>query len=446
MGKRSEELYRRALAVIPGGTNDPLRITGKQKIAFARADGSHVWDVEGKDYVDCHLSFGPLILGHRHPKVVSSVLAQLEQGDIWNAGLNELEVEVAEKIAQHVPSAERVRFCVSGSDGIMFSLRLARAHTGRRKIMKFIGGYHGTNDSVLVDVSPKHSGNGRSPEVESAGLDPGVAKTTVTVPFNDVEAVERAFAENRDEIAALVTEPVMHSAVGCILPREDFLKSMREITERSGALLIFDEVITGFRHALGGAQSLFGVTPDISVIAKAVANGFPIAAICGGKEVMSEFAPVGKVAAMGTYIAHPISLAAAKATISVLESDNPYERMSGVARDAANGIEEAMKEEGIEGHVARFRSIIMPYFTSRKITSYADLAYNNMEFAREFKEGLLANGVLTLPLPVKRMHFSAVHTESDVKAVVEASRRVLGAMKSGTPKTNVGLAPSQMVP
>jgi glutamate-1-semialdehyde 2,1-aminomutase len=424
MVSKSEKLYERALSVTPGGTNDPLRLTGKQKVAFARARGSHVWDADGKEYVDCHLSFGPLVLGHRHPKVIEAVVAQLEQGDIWNAGLSELEVEVAEKIQQHVPSAERVRFCVAGSDGITFSLRLARAHTKRKKIIKFIGGYHGTNESVLVDITPSHKNRGQ-PELESAGLDPGVLKTTVTVPFNDTEAVEAAFRRNRGEVGALITEPIMHSAVGCILPEDGFLKFLREVTEQNDSLLIFDEVITGFRHALGGAQSIFGVTPDLSVVAKALANGFPIAAVCGSKSVMSEFQPVGGVAAMGTYIAHPVSLAAAMATISVLETREPYDKMTTAAQEARKGINSAMEELGVDGHVAGFRSIITPYFTKHEIKSYSDLAHNDMEVAIRFKEGLLANGVLSLPLPTKRMHFSAAHTTADVEKVVEASRRAL---------------------
>jgi glutamate-1-semialdehyde 2,1-aminomutase len=217
----------------------------------------------------------------------------------------------------------------------------------------------------------------------------------------------------------------MHSAVGCILPEDGFLEFLREVTEQNDSLLIIDEVITGFRHALGGAQSIFGVTPDLSVVAKALANGFPIAAVCGSKSVMSEFQPVGGVAAMGTYIAHPVSLAAAKATISVLETGEPYDKMTTAAQEARRGINSAMEELGVDGHVAGFRSIITPYFTKREIKSYSDLAHNDMVAATRFKEGLLANGVLSLPLPTKRMHFSAVHTAVDVEKVVEASRRAL---------------------
>jgi glutamate-1-semialdehyde 2,1-aminomutase len=345
--------------------------------------------------------------------------------------LNELEVEVAEGIHDHVPSAEQVRFCVTGSDGILFAIRLARSYTKRNKIIKFIGGYHGNNDNVLVDVSPSLLETGRAPHLESSGLDPSVSSNTITVPFNDPKAVERAFAQNKGEIAALLTEPIMHSSVGCILPEEGFLRFLREVTERNGSLLVFDEVITGFRHAIGGVQSIYGVTPDLSVVAKALANGFPIAAICGSKEVMSEFQPLGNVVEFGTYIAHPVSLAAAKATLSILKTGVPYEKMTAAAAVARKGITDALEEHKIDGHVAGFRSIIAVYFTRHEIKTYSDLSHNDMEMATRFKEGLLQRGILTLPLPLKRMHLSSVHSEADVRKLVDSSRDVIVSLKPG---------------
>jgi glutamate-1-semialdehyde 2,1-aminomutase len=430
--KASEELFQRAKSVTPGGTFDAMRMTQPSKIAFSKAYGSHVWDVDNKEYIDCHLGFGPLILGHRHPKVIDAVLAQLETGDIWNAGINELEVKVAEKISDHVPSAENVRFSPSGTEAVSLAIRLARAYTKRKKLIKFIGAYHGTHDDVLVDILPPHQAKGKRIDkeayVESDGLSEGV-HNTLTVPYNNIEAVEEAFKENKEEIAAVIVEPVMHSAVGCILPEDGFLNSLRETTERNGSLLIFDEVITGFRHALGGVQSIYHIMPDLTIFAKALANGFPIAAVGGVRDVMNHLMPRGGVVQYGTYIAHPVSLAAAEATISVLETGEPYKVMINACQLAAKEIESTIEDLEVDAHVISFKSILMVYFTRRRIREYKDLVFNNNEASIKFKRRLLEEGILTLPLPLKRFHFSAVHSSNDVKVFTEAARTVLSTLK-----------------
>jgi glutamate-1-semialdehyde 2,1-aminomutase len=427
--KRSQELFDRARAVTPGGVFDSQRKTEPAMIAFSRGAGSHAWDVDGNEYVDYHLAFGPLVLGHCHPEVMKAVKAQVEVSDIWNAGILEQEVQVAEKIAHHVPSAEKVRFAVSGSDGIFTAIRIAKGFTKRKKIVKFIGGYHGTNDNVMVDIAPAF-GKSTGPHLEAEGVDERVAETTITVPYNDEAALSRVFKENKGEIAAVLAEPVMHSAVGCIKPQEGFLEFLREITQRNDSLLVFDEVITGFRHAIGGAQSLFKIVPDLTVFAKALANGFPIAVVCGRGDVMDELRPVGNVMDLGTYLAHPVSLAAAKVTIAVLETGKPYEQMIAASESVQKGISASIEELGIDAHVSGFRSIFVVYFTRHEIRRYSDLSHINLVAAKKFKIDLMSKGILTLPLPIKRMHVSAVHSKTDVEKMIDVCHEVLQGLKA----------------
>jgi glutamate-1-semialdehyde 2,1-aminomutase len=295
--------------------------------------------------------------------------------------------------------------------------------------VKFIGGYHGTNDNVQVDVAPGF-GKSPGPHLDSEGVDGRVTETTITVPFNDEDALSRVFMENKGEIAAVITEPVMHSAVGCIKPQEGFLGFVREITQKNDSLLVFDEVITGFRHAIGGAQSIFKIVPDLTVFAKALANGFPIAAVCGRGDAMDELRPVGNVTDVATYNAHPVSLAAAKATIALLETGKPYEQMIAASESVQKGISSAIEELGIDAHVVGFRSVFIVYFTKHEIRRYSDLANNNIAAAKKFKIDLMAKGILTLPLPIKRMHVSAAHSKADVEKMIDASRDVLQGLKA----------------
>lgn len=417
----------------PGGIFDSQRHTTPAIISMSHAKGSHAWDVDGNEYVDYHLAFGPLVLGHCHPKVTEAVKAQIDRSDIWNVGLVEEEIQVAEKISQHVPSAEKVRFAVSGSDGVFTALRVAKAFTKRKKIVKFIGGYHGTNDNVLVDIAPP--AGARKGFIEASGVDERVATTTLTVPFNSPEALSKVFEENRGEIAAVITEPIMHSAVGCIPPADGFLKFLRETTDKNGSLLIYDEVITGFRHAIGGAQSLLSVLPDLTVFAKALGNGFPIACVCGRGDVMDQMRPEGNVMDFATYVAHPASLAAARATLAELETGKPYDRMISISRRVQKGITALIEDLHLDAHVAGFRSIFVVYFTRKEIQSYADLANVNREMGTRYKTGLLSNGILTLPLPIKRMHVSAAHSNADAEKIIATSQKVLSSLKQE------GLAP-----
>jgi glutamate-1-semialdehyde 2,1-aminomutase len=416
------DLVARARRVIPGGVNSTNRAL-PWPIAFTEAHGAYMTDSDGNRYLDYHAAFGPLILGHNHPAVNAAVRAATERIDIIGAGVTDIEVELAELLVRHIPSAERALLTNSGSEATYAAIRLARAVTGRSSIIKFQGAYHGWHDAVLMNViSPPERMGQKDPL--SLGMLPEVIDHTLVLPFNDVETLGETLRARGDEVAAVILECIPHN-IGCVLPRPEFLQALRDLTRQHGVVLIFDEVITGFRHGLGGYQAVCGVTPDLSTFAKAMANGYPIAALAGRAELMDRFGPGGGVVFAGTYNGHPVGVAAALATIAELEGGAVHRHCFALAERAASGMEAIARELGIPMTVARFGSVFVPYFMEGPIESYADLLRNDDARDVAFRRAMCERGLFMIPTALKRNHVSAAHTAEDIDRTLDAAREVL---------------------
>jgi len=432
MSSKSEKLVRRALKVAPGGVHTSLRRI-EPLIIWSMAKGSKLYAVDGKEYIDYHCAFGPVILGHCHPKVNKAVIEQVECGDIFGAGSNELEIKVAEKIVKYVPSAEMVLFCNAGSEATYHAIRVSRAVTKRKKVIKFNGHYHGWHDYLNANylTPPSHFGKIWP---ESAGMLESTIEQIVPLPFNDIDAVENAIKKNRGEIAAMILEPIMHN-VGCIMPKEGYLKALRELSDKNDILLIFDEVITGFRHALGGVQKIFGVTPDITTFAKAMANGYPIASICAREEIMKRFKTdkAGDVFFAGSYNAHPISMAAALATIEELENPKVYQHLFKLGDNLRAGLSKAVEESGLKAQVRGFGSVFTIYFSDLPINNYEELILNTQKSSDldvSFRNLMIKKGIFLIPFSLKRNYISASHTDDDIKKTIDATYATLSTLKA----------------
>jgi len=418
----SERLFERAKKVAPAGVHSDFRYAFPK--FFKSASGSKIVDVDGNSYLDYHNAFGAILLGHRDPKVMDAVRLQLERGDLWGMGSNELELEVAETIVANVPSANKVRFCNSGSEATYHAVRISRAYTRKRKIIKFEGSYNGWHDYLDVGVFPPANSIGAAAP-NSAGMLPEAVEQTLVLPYNDVQAFEKTITDHHQDISAVIVEPILHSC-GCILPAEGFLESIRELTEKYSIVLIFDEVITGFRHALGGAQSLLKLTPDLTVFAKAMANGFPTAAVAGNDELMTQSEPIGQVHVAGTFSGHPISMAAAKATLEQLRGGTIHAKLEQQGAFLQGEITKAILEENLPAQVSRFRSIFAVYFTERPVRNYQDLKlHNDDELFNVYCSKMREQGVFIPPQAYKRSHITAAHSKEDLEATVNAARKAL---------------------
>jgi glutamate-1-semialdehyde 2,1-aminomutase len=418
------DLAERARVVIPGGVNSSNRVL-PWPLVVTEAAGAYFTDVDGNHYLDYHAAFGPLILGHNHPRVNAAVRAVTEQLDIIGAGVTEIEIQLAETIVRHVPSAEQVLLTNSGSEATFAALRLARAVTGRNKIIKFQGTYHGWHDAVLMNVISSAEKIGHYDPL-SLGMLPETIAQTLILPFNDVEAIAETFQQRGEEIAAVIVEVIPHN-IGCVLPRPEFLQALRDLTRAHGVVLIFDEVITGFRHSLGGYQAISGVTPDLSTFAKAMANGYPIAALVGKAELMGRFGPGGGVMFAGTYNGHPVGVSAALATIAELEDGSVHQHCFNLAQQAATGIQQLGDDLGIPMKVVVFGSVFVPYFMEGPIETYTDLLRNDNHLDVWFRRTMCERGIFMIPTALKRNHVSAAHTQSDIDRTVEIARDVLRA-------------------
>lgn len=424
--KKSRELFQKALMIAPSGVHSDFRYAFPR--FFESAKGSHISDVDGNEFIDYHLAFGAILLGHRNPEVINAVKLQLEKGDLWGMGSHMLELEVAEKICEHIPSAEKVRFSNSGSESSFHAIRLARSYSGKKKIIKFEGAYHGWHDSVEVGVFPSKEQLGKAPPNSSA-IPKEVTDQTLVLEYNDFDAVSKVVRDHGNDIAGIIVEPILHSC-GCIMPEEGFLKSIREITSKTNIVLIFDEVITGFRHSLGGVQDIFGVVPDLTILAKSIANGFPMGALCGKKEIMNEIEPLGRAHVAGTFCGHPISLAAAKATIELLENNRNHERLFKAGDYLRNKISKIIVEEGLPAQVAGYGSIFTVYFTQKKLKNYRDLKLSNKdELFEVYCSEMHKQGIFLAPQAYKRCHISVAHSEQDLRRTVNAARSALMTLK-----------------
>jgi glutamate-1-semialdehyde 2,1-aminomutase len=418
----SQAIAAAAQQVIPGGVSSANRRV-EPNLTFTRADGAYIHDADGKQYIDYHAAFGPIVLGHCHPEVNARVTEAIATIDLMGVGTGELEIRLAQKIVEHIPSAEKVLFCNSGSEATYSALRLARAATGRRKVVKFQGCYHGWHDAVLMNVITPEEKMGTH-HLLSAGMTPEVVEDTLVRRFNDVEALTRTFVEQGDEIAAVILEPIPHN-IGSVLPTADFLHALRDLTTRHDSLLVFDEVVTGFRHTLGGYQAVSGITPDLTTMAKAIANGFPLALLCGRADLMDRCGPDGDVFFAGTFNAHPVGVAASLATIEILERPGSYDHLFRLGERMRQGMTDITRRLDIPATAAGFGSIFLTYFTDGPIESYDDLLRNNVDRFVAFRLGMIERGVYMLPVNLKRNHISLAHTDADIDRTLEAAEDVL---------------------
>lgn len=419
------DLTARAKAVIPGGVNSGNRAL-PWPLVVDRAEGAYFTDVEGNRHLDYHAAFGPLILGHNHPGVNEAVREATTNIDLMGAGVTPYEVDLAETLNRLVPSAERVVLANSGSEATFAALRLARAVTGRSYIVKFQGTYHGWHDAVAMNVITPPERMGQKDPL-SLGMLQDTVDRTLILPYNDVEALKDLLATRGDEIAAVLVEMIPHN-IGCVLPTPEFLNALRTETTSHGSLLIFDEVITGFRHSLGGYQSICGVTPDLTTFAKAMANGYPIAALVGKAEYMDRFGPGGGVFFAGTYNGHPLNVQAALATIAALADGSVHEHTFRLAQRADEGLTGIAQDLGIELSVKRFGSVFVPYFMDSNISRYDDLLRNNDARDVAFRKGMCERGIFMIPTALKRNHVSAAHTDEDIDRTLEAAREVMATL------------------
>ncbi|HLB95164.1 MAG TPA: glutamate-1-semialdehyde 2,1-aminomutase [Nitrospiria bacterium] len=417
--KRSKQLFKQAKRLIPGGVNSPVRAfkgVGGGPLFIAKAKGARIWDADGQAYLDYVLSWGPMILGHAHPKVVSAIKAAVDRGTSYGAP-TELEIRLARLIQKAVPSMELLRMVSSGTEAAMSAIRLARGHTGRDKIMKFDGGYHGHADSLLVRAG---SGAATLGVPDSAGVPADFARHTLTLPYNDLAAVRSAFDQHGRDIACVIVEPVAGN-MGVVPPREGFLDGLRAITKQHESLLIFDEVITGFRVAFGGAQERYGVTPDLTCLGKIIGGGLPVGAYGGRREIMERIAPLGPVYQAGTLSGNPLAMTAGIATLTLLSRPAVYEQLEERSRALTEGIRDAAKRAGVSIFQTRVASLLSLFFTSRPVVDYATAKQSDTKAYAKFFRAMLNEGVYLAPSQFEAAFLSTAHTASDIEKTVEAA-------------------------
>jgi len=416
----SSDLFARAQRILVGGVDSPVRAfraVGGQPLIIDRARGSRIRDVDGREYIDYVCSWGALILGHADPDVVSAVADQAARGTSYGM-TSPLEIELGERIAAAIPSIERIRFVSSGTEAAMSAVRLARGFTKRDLILKFEGGYHGHADSFLSEAG---SGLATLGIAASPGVPAEFAALTLNAPYNDAAAVERIFAQHPRRIAAVIVEPVAAN-MGVVPPAPAFLESLRRITERDDALLIFDEVITGFRIAYGGAQEAFRIRPDLTVLGKIIGGGLPVAAYGGRREIMDMVAPLGPVYQAGTLSGNPLAMRAGLASLAKLGSPGLYEDLARKTQLLAGGLREALREAQLRGQVNASGSLLTLFFATDAVANYADAKKSDTNrFAAFFRE-MLARGVFLPPSQFEALFVSAVHTDADIASTIAAAR------------------------
>lgn len=423
---RSQQLYQEACKYMPGGVNSPVRAfraVGGTPLYIQRGRGSRIWDVDGNEFIDYVCSWGPLILGHAHPEVVAAAKSAAELGTSFGAP-TEVSVRLAKAICEALPSVDMVRMVNSGTEAAMSAIRLARAFTKRTKIVKFEGGYHGHVDSLLARAG---SGVATFGIPDTPGVPDSTAADTITVPYNNIDAVADAFASIGNQIAAVIVEPVAGN-MGVVAPKQGFLEGLREITAKHQSLLIFDEVITGFRISYGGAQAEFGVFPDITVLGKIIGGGFPVGAYGGRREIMEMVAPSGPVYQAGTLSGNPVAMAAGLATLQELIKPGVYENLNTLSARLEKGLKNAAKETGIHLTVNRAASMLTCFFTPGPVIDYQSAKQANTDLYARFFWAMLERGVYLPPSQFEAVFVSTAHTESDIDATVEAAREAFATV------------------
>jgi glutamate-1-semialdehyde 2,1-aminomutase len=423
---RSQTLFARAIQLMPGGVNSPVRAfraVGGDPVFIASGEGSRLTDVDGRRYIDYVMSWGPLILGHAPPEVVEAVVEAAHRGTSFGA-CTEREVELAERIRKCFPSVERVRLTSSGTEATMSALRVARAATGRDTILKFEGCYHGHADSLLVKAG---SGAATLGLPDSPGVPAALAALTLTVPYNDVQALESAFDAHPRRLAAVIVEPVAGN-MGCVLPERGFLERLRALTAEHGTVLIFDEVMTGFRLAPGGAQELYGIRPDLTTLGKVIGGGLPVGAYGGKAELMELVAPSGPVYQAGTLSGNPLAVAAGMKTLEMIRRPGFYERLDALTAKLVSGLSAAARQAGVPVTLNRIGSMWTLFFTTEPVANYASAKKSDTARFGRFFRGLLERGVYLPPSQFETAFVSAAHSEADVEETIQAAAQVFRQM------------------
>ncbi len=426
MGKRSEHLFKESLNHIPGGVNSPVRAfrgVGGQPFFAERAAGSRVWDVDGNEYIDYVGTWGPAILGHAHEPIIEAVKDAADRGTSFGIP-SEAELQMAKLVKEFVPSVQKVRMVNSGTEACMSAIRVARGFTDRPKIIKFDGCYHGHADSLLVKAG---SGALTCGNPDSGGVPAEFTAHTIVLPFNDRDAVEKAFAANEGQVAGIILEPVPGNA-GVYLPQSGYLEFLREITTANGSLLIFDEVMTGFRVSLSGAQGRFGITPDLSCFGKIIGGGLPVGAFGGRAEIMDVLAPDGPVYQAGTLSGNPLAMAAGIAALGELQSGAVHEQLEVLGARLEAGLNAAAQKAGIAVVTQRAGSMSCLFFAEKPVHNLDDAMQTDRERFKKYFHGMLAEGVYLAPSAFEAAFLSAAHTEDDVDATIAAAEKVMGTL------------------
>lgn len=421
--EKSAKYFAEAQHYIPGGVNSPVRAfksVGGNPVYIERGAGSRIYDVDGNSYIDYIGSWGPLILGHAHPRVLSAITEVAALGTSFGAP-TERETQMAKLVCELVPSVEVVRMVNSGTEATMSALRLARGYTKRNKIMKFEGCYHGHADSLLIKAG---SGVATLGLPDSPGVPEGTAANTITVPYNDLESVKLAFSTYGDDLAAVIVEPVGGN-MGVVPPLPGFLEGLREITKKHGTLLIFDEVMTGFRVARGGAQELFGITPDLTTMGKVIGGGLPVGAYGGKREIMQQIAPAGPIYQAGTLSGNPLAMAAGLTTLEELSKPGVYERLEKLSARLAEGLADNASKLGIPHTLNRVGSMVCLFFTDTPVINYETAKTSDLERFSAYFSHLLEEGIMIPPSQFEGMFVSLAHSEEDIEKTIEASYQAM---------------------
>jgi len=421
--RKSAAAFEEAKKVLPGGVNSPVRAfksVGLTPLFIERGSGSRVYDIDGNEFIDYVGSWGPLILGHAHPEVVEAVKRTAEKGTSFGAPTL-LETEMAKLVCERVPSVEIVRMVNSGTEATMSALRLARGYTRRSKILKFEGSYHGHADALLIKAG---SGVATLGLPDSPGVPEGVAANTIAVPYNDLEAVRLAFERFGEEIAAVIVEPVAGN-MGVVPPLPGFLQGLRDITRKYGSLLIFDEVMTGFRVHLNCAQGLYGITPDLTCLGKVIGGGLPVGAYGGKKEIMEQIAPSGPIYQAGTLSGNPLAMVAGLTTLQLLGRPGVYEELERKSARLAEGFARNAAELGVPCTINRVGSMVCPFFTEQKVINYETAKTSNLAHFTSYFGHMLDHGVSVAPSQFEVMFVSTAHTDEDIEATIAAHYEAL---------------------